>query len=375
MQRIRMIVLLLLCMLLSACSQASQVENHAYVLVMGLDILPDGRLQMTVQVPKIAGGSGQASGEGTPQDNYTQFTVTADDYESALARLNWASPRDLTLSQIKLIVLSRVTAEDVRCRELIENIAQTERLYTAARVAVCEGKASDFVKAIQPNIGTHISMDIEAMYEHYTGSGYIPASSLAELYYQTESIYSDPMVTYAILNPSSKPAAALSGSLQQISSEFESDIEARYLGAAVFADGKMCGTFTGEECIMANLIRNEIEAIRYECGGQTLDVVPARAAFVSVDVSGERPRIRINAHLAIAAQEKRPDEEKLRSSFEHDIRETISRAQDMGAEPFGFAEKAARHFLTIDDWLAYNWRDQFKNAEIEVELHFSSSDA
>ena len=378
------ILLLLMCMLLGGCTQATQVENHAYVLVMGLDLLQDGQIQMTVLVPKIS-GSTEPSGGGT-DSNYTSFVVTADHYEAALAKLNWASPRDLTLSQIKLLVFSRKLAEADRCRSLIENISQTERLYTAARVAVCEGKAGDFVKAIQPTIGTRISEDIEAMYEHYTSSGYVPSSSLAELFYQTESIYSDPMTSYALLDRKAeenkkqddgqaKPAAALSGELSRISESYESDIAARYLGAAVFSGGKMRGVFTGEQCIMASLIRNETEAIQYEFDGQTLDMVPARAVFVKVDPKGERLYIKINAHLAVAAQERQPDEERLRANIEQDIRQTISAAQTMNCEPFGFAQKAAKHFLTIDDWLSYDWKEQFRNARIDIELHIARSDA
>ena len=376
-------LLCLLCACLSGCSQASQVENHAYVLVMGLDRMQDGQLEMTVLVPKISGGQSESSGGQSGSDSYTKFVIRAADYEDAISRLNWASPRDVTLSQIKLIVFSRELAEDAQCRELIENIAQTERLYTAAKVAVCEGKARDFVEAVKPNIGTHVSMDIDAMYEHYTSSGYVPNSSLAELYYQTESIYSDPMVTYALLNQEaaekadkeSAPAVALYGSVQEVSDAFESDIATRYLGAAVFSGGRLAGTLNGNQTVMANLLRNEAEAIRYACGGQTLNMVPARATFIKVDVSGERPKISINMHLSLAAQERHPDMQELKESMEADIRDTIQRAKDMQAEPFGFAEKAARKFLTIEQWLQYDWQKRFQEAEIEIDLKFTHSDA
>lgn len=375
MRLLKGIVILMICLGLAGCSQASQVENHAYVLVMGLDQNEDGGLRMSVQVPKISGGSAQESGEKSGTGNYTSFVIEADDYEDALARLNWASPRDVTLSQIKLIVLSRELAQSPRCRDLIANIAQTERLYTAAWVAVCEGKAEDFVKAIKPNIGSHISMDIEAMFSHYTSSGYVPRSSLADLYYQTESVYSDPMVTYALLERKASPASVLSGSQREISGAYESEIETRYLGAAVFRDGSLAGVFSGTQTIMANLLRNEVDAVQYACGGQSLNLVPARATYVKVDVSREKPRISINMHLSMAAQERKPDEDLLSRSLEADILGVIRRAQELNVEPFGFAEKAARRFATIEQWQRYDWHRRFLQAEIEIQLHFSHSDA
>ena len=379
------LLLLLLCTVLNGCSQASQVENHAYVLVMGLDRTQDGQIKITVQVPKISGGASEEASSGKEGDNYMQFAVTAHSYEAGLEKLDWASPRDLTLSQIKLIVLSRELAESEECRALIKSIAQTERLYTASKVAVCEGRAEDFVAAIQPKIGTRISTDIEAMFEHYNGRGYVPGSSLADLFYQTESIYSDPLVTFALLekqqdaqtgeSQSMQSASALSGDIQSISASYESDIPTRFLGAAVFADGRMKGVFTGTQSIISGLLRNEVESTRYECGGQNLIIVPARPVYVSVDVESDPVIIKIDAKLALAAQEELPDEENLRESLEKDIRSTIQAAREFGAEPFGFAEKAARSFLTIDAWRKYNWDQKFIDAKIEIELSFARSDA
>lgn len=381
-------LLMLPVLLLSGCSQASQVENHAYVLVMGLDQTQDGDIQMTVQIPRISGNADSQSDSGSSGD-YLKLSVSAENYESALEQLDWASPRDMNLSQLKLIVVASDLAQSDNFRSIIKNITHTERLYTACKVAVCEGKAADFISAIQPRIGTRISTDIEAMFEHYTARGYVPASSLADLFYQTESIYSDPMVTYALLEntpPDSsassdengqdaRSASALSGDIRTVSDRYESDISTRYLGAAVFANGQMQGVFTGTQTVIANLLRNELKSMRYECGGQNLNIVPARPVYIRVDPSADPIRISINAKLAISAQEEMPNEDTLRASLEGDIRSVIQAAQQMGAEPFGFAEKAASHFLTIVAWRAYNWHEKFRQAQIQIDLSFAHSDA
>lgn len=380
--RTGLIISLLLLLLLSGCSQASQVENHAYVLVMGLDKYGDGQMKMTVQIPQISGNAAEEENSGK-NGNYMKLSVSAENYEAALEKLDWASPRDLNLSQIKLIVLSRELAESEECTKLIENIAQTERLYTATRVAVCEGSAEEFVAAIEPKIGTRISTDIDAMFEHYISRGYVPQSSLAELFYLTKSIYSDPMVTYALLKDGQKQvessateeASALSGSVESVSESYDSDISTRFLGAAVFVDGRMRGVLNGTQTVIAALLRNEIDSMRYECDGQSLTIVPARPVYIRVDAKNEPICIHINAKLSLAAQEELPDEEKLRSSLEKDIRETIESARQMDAEPFGFAEKAAQHFLTIADWQNFDWDKHYANAEFEIDLSFANSDA
>ena len=387
-KRMFLLAILAAIFLLSGCSRSSQVENQAYVLVMGLDRLEDGSLQLCVQIPRISGGGASGSPESSESSgNYTQLSIKGDDFETALEKLNWAVPRDLNLSHMKLIVFSRKLAEGTDCRRLIENIAQTERLFTSTRVVVCEGEAEAFVKAIRPVIGTRISTDVDALFDHYTSSGYVPRSSLADLYYQTESVYSDPMITYAMLDEQAKeekgeksekegmPASAvLSGSISEISSDYKSEIANRYLGAAVFSEGRLCGILDGTQTIIANLLRNDVDAFRYKYDDQSLGIVPSRRAFVHVDTGAEDAVIRIDAKLSISAQEQRPDENRLRAMLENEIVSTIRAAQQMGAEPFGFAEKAAANFRTMEAWKEYNWPERFREAEIDIELSFAYSD-
>lgn len=384
-KRIILLLTLFICLSFSACSQASQVENHAYVLIMGLDQTQDGQIKMTVKVPKISSNTSENENASSANSNYIKFAVVANNYEACLEKLDWASPRDLNLSQIKLIVLSRQLAESSQCRAIVKNIAQTERLYTATKVTVCDGNAAEFVSAIEPKIGMRMSMDINAMFEHYVDSGYVPESSLAELFYQTESIYSDPMVSFALLENSQdvqaqqsaaqKSASALSGDVFSVSKSYDSDILTRFLGACVFVDGEMKGVLSGTESIIAGLMRNEVEVFHYECDEQNITIVPARPVYVKVDTSASPLHIKIDAKLSVAAQENLPNMDKLRTSLTDDIYSTIEAARKMGAEPFGFAEQAAKNFLTMEDWRTYNWKQKFADAEIEIDLSFAHSDA
>lgn len=367
------------CVLLCGCTQTSpQVENQAYVLVMGLDRNETGDFRLSVLIPKIAG----TGSEGKPGDSqYTFMSVQANDFESALERLNWAMPREVNFAHLKLIAVSAQLASETDFRFIIENVAQTERLYTASRVVICEGSAHDFVKDIKPSIGTRVSTDINAMYDHYTAAGYLPESSLADLYYLTESVYSDPMVSYAVYNPQSedpkeaKPVSATNAGVRELSASTESDISNRYLGAALFRSGRFCGALNGTQTMLANLLRNEVKSFKYVFNGQCLQIVPTRQVFIDVDTKSSPAIISIDARLSIASQEQRPDENALRAQLENDILDTIYAARAMGAEPFGFADRAARHFPTLKAWQEYNWPSQFPNAKIQLQLSFARADS
>ena len=380
------LVVALLPVALCGCGTSMQVENQAYALVMGLDRSADGQLQMCMLIPKIAGNSAEAmssaEGGGGGSGNYTRLEVRGQDFESTLEKMSWAAPRRLNLSQLKLIVLSRELAEEVDNLKLMRNIAQTERLFTAARVAVCLGSARAFVAAIQPNMGMRLSTDIEATLDHYVRRGFIPGGSLAEIYYQTESVYSDPMAICAVLDEeaadeaeAAAPAFAFENTIEEVSASNDSEIATRYLGAAVFADGRMCGVLNAQQTVLANLLHSSVESFHYEFSGQSIELLPMRTAFVRVDTDSEPARIRVSLRLSISAQDRLPDEGALGQALSRDIQELFHTAQQMNAEPFGFAEKAALHFPTLDQWIEYDWRERFRHAELELELLFAHSDA
>ena len=368
---------------LSGCGASRQVENQAYILVMGLDLSEDGELVITALSPKISGGGGDeggSSGSGSESGDYLHLSVRGESYERALERLNWAVPRTLNLSQLKLIVFSQELVEQVDCGDLFREIAKTELLFTAAHVVVSAGKAQEFIENLQPTVGTRLSTDIEASIEHYVNYGIAPDSRLATLYYQTESVYSDPLAIYAMLSDEessgedgqngAQPASALSGPAQQVSQKLDSDIKTRYLGAAVFCDGRYCGLLDGGETVLANLLTDSLNLFWYTLEDECIKLNTVGKPKIKVDTSADPVKIEISIRLSVSNQDHRIPEEKLRGSLKSDIEALIEHAQRMGAEPFGFAEVAARNFLTLDQWQDFDWREKFRRADVEIKLRF-----
>ena len=53
---------------------------------------------------------------------------------------------------------------------------------------------------------------------------------------------------------------------------------------------------------------------------------------------------------------------------------TFQHCQALGVDPFGFAEIAAGKFLTIDQWLEYDWHEKFPQAEFSLDIRIHKSD-
>lgn len=383
----KLLSLLLLCALaLTGCTQHSQVENQAFLLVLGLDRTPDGQLEMSAQIPRISGNSQESADGSGSTSSYAQMSVTGASYEEALERLDWIAPRDLNPAQLKLVVLSRDLAESEGCPALIDHLARTERLFTATRVVVCEGSAKEFVSAIRPTVGTRLSTDISALFEHCIGRGFTPRSRLADLFYLMNSVYCDPMIGYAVLglqrekaesSPAggAQPASALTDELTDLADEYESDIPMRFIGSALFKDGRMCGMLDGDQTICANLLQNELDSFYYSFDNMSVELIPEGLMHLRVDVDAEPVRMTVRGTLSLAAEELRIDREALTRRINEDIASVVRESQRLGVDSFGFAEAAARHFATLDDWIAFDWRSRYPEAELAVDVKLARTDA
>lgn len=365
----RLMALALLICLLSGCSQRQQVENQAYVLVMGVDRTPDG-IRITAQMPKVS--QNDQADNGAAGGSYMKLSVSGTSYADVLQRLSWAVPRTLNLSQLKMLVLSEEIARDPMCGDLLEEIAQTKRLFAAAQVVVCAGDASGFVIALEAVMGSRLSTDITSMFDHYIESGEIPECRLADCYYLTKSIYSDPMLIYANYDDAS---TAFSETLEEAEKRTRTDVKNHYLGAALFSNGSMRGLWGRDETILANLIRGSTRTFKYEYEGRNLDIAPSRPPTVRIDTDAEPVRVSVSLHLTVNSQEASIDPDALSRDLRMKLYDLLTDAQRMDIEPFGFAECAARNFTTIDEFIEYGWKRRFAGANFDINVNLLRADA
>lgn len=353
---------LLICAILSAlllggCRLSGELENQAYVLVMGIDRVGDGRLAITVRVPKVGRDAPSKGADDKDESPYLTFRATGTGWNDALEALQRATPRQMNLSHIELLVVSASLAAETEFPALMRRIARTPHLYTTARLAICESQAGTFVAAGETVIGTRMSAEIRAMLKHYAENGYIPNSSFAGVCYEADSIYSDPVAIWCALKESEEPAAAW---------ESASPMKQSFSGAALFREGILSGSLAAEETRLLGLIRGEIVSFPAQYGGARYDLIPATHGNRSVIWQDGGIRLRVHVRLHALEDVCAEDTARMQSDIALNIQSLILRCQRLGCDPFGFAEAAAGHFLTVPEWLAFDWQSHYADAPVEV---------
>ena len=361
------LIVMFLAVFMTGCQQSNYIENHAYALFMGMDMDDDGVWRLTVRIPRISsGGSGAGNGGGNQESEYLTFSSVGKDFNEALMMLEAGMPRTLNLSGMTLIAVSDKIAASRDMYDLILQLADNYSIYGSTRMAICEGNAGQFVEQQETVIGTSLSEGIASRLQNSARLGYILQSRLADIFYDTVSIYSDPMAVLCTLAQNEDSMAPGDTSVQRLSVKSES--KNRYMGAAVMRDGIMVGKLTGMQTIFVNILKGDVDGFSYTMDGISIQMAGLSKPAISIDTGAGAPSIDILLKFSAMGTPESQDIEKLTDELTEKFMETLSVCQQMGAEPFGFAELAASDFFTIASWQSYNWREAFSIAEINLKI-------
>ena len=275
MRACKVTALLLLCALLSGCTQARQVESVAFAVILGADLTEDEGIELTVQIPKVGGGSAEAQdGSGGPSD-YLIASASGATFTDALMALEITVPRDLTLTQVKLLVVSDALARHEKFLNFAESLARLDQSCASAYFAVCRGNAGDFVREQKPVIGMRVSLGLLAMFDHHKTRGYITGANFADFYYQGVSVFSDPVAILCATAQEAPGTSSGQGALDGLTPETvpaSSENENEYVGAALFRDGAMVGALDGLETSLLNAVSGAPVFFNYSLEGMPVSL-------------------------------------------------------------------------------------------------------
>ncbi len=361
MQRMRLAALIvLLALLLGGCQDTGEVENQAYVLVLALDAVGDGGLALTARVPKIGKSDAQGDKGESGSSPYLTFSVTAPSWSAALDALQWATPRRINLSHIEMIVASEALASRPSFASLMNGMADTPHLYTNARFVICPGSARSFLEAEETVIGTRLSSEIHTMLSQYARQGFIPDACLADACYCANGIYGDPIAIWGDLaEDGSEDGAPISVT--------KSPMRQRFSGAALFRGGRFVQALSKHETRLLNLIRGQCRTLCYTWQDQAIEF-PLRSSSRAVRIEGSDITLSLRLKLGAPGGFGEKELSTLRQSMRNDIARLVGDCQRLGIDPFGFAESASGHFVTNAQWLAFDWRNRFARAPLDIDI-------
>lgn len=369
------VLLLLSALLLTGC-MSRHVEEQLLVIVMGVDRTEKGHVTLTVKVPSnTAGESGGApSGEaakGGNQMGYLTLSATGHTFADALELLLATTPRSLNFSQVRETVISRELARTNTCRQTLQQLYALPRMHTQAVVVVCDGEAKKFVEEQKPYVGARLSRYIEVSIQNYAGKGFVPVTTLSQAVRDMGYGWQDPLLILGALPDQEENTPKTSNVLDVEAGGLQSTSvnQVKLFGAAATDGEKVCGTLTGYETALVNLIRGDAQSLNLpDEDGYSL-LLHARSPAALGVAEGEKTKLQVSMVCEVHYNAPRPpEEEKIRIRLEDDMKNVLQKLQNMGCDALGFGGKLIRRFATVAEWENYHWRDRYRQADIQVDV-------
>lgn len=161
-------LLILFCLLCTACT-ALPAEERSFAVVLGIG-RTDGQWIACARVPTY-----QTSG------GYTTVTGEGETMEAALAAIDAASPMQLHLGQLRLLIFTAELARSDAFPSVIRTLSARHDLRLKVAVAVTDAELIRLMDAMEPANGSRLSKSLDVLIETRISQGTTVSSTLSDV--------------------------------------------------------------------------------------------------------------------------------------------------------------------------------------------------
>lgn len=344
----KLIIPLILCLFLTSCYDSLEIDDLAYVVALGIDKGEAKEYKITFQYAVPINISPEGGGEGNP---LSSLSFETDSLLSAVSYADSKLAKITDLSHLNLIVFSEEVAKN-GILPLKTDLYSSVKTVPDSMLAVCKGKAEDFLDAVSSPLELNPSRFYENFFESKISSPYTVKQSSLEFF----NGKTDFAVPYLIYDKS-------------ISSG----------GMAALKNGKLISLFTLEETLVYNILKGEFTNITIETEKGIYSIDSELPPKYSIDVNGPLIKIKLN----LSGEAKTGDKEILNnqktanqnlvSELKKKILLFLSKTQKENCDILTISSHAKRKFLTTFDFENYSWDDKYKDAKFDVSISFRNT--
>ena len=399
-----LILSLVILVLQTGCWDYTELDDNAFVVVIGFDKL-DGEManekekkRNAMKVTYLIANPqvGTSALADVSQDEKANETATfiAPDFISSRDLANVFVSRRISFSHLRMIVIGEEYAKDPKTVNQLLQLTREQKVRENSVLMVSKEPAFEFLKNNKPIFDTRIHRYVQATTTVTKKTGLTPYSTYKDFVQKVSEPYSSQIVMYGTNEVKEKDkdigAKNIAGDLAKIDGD-----SSELLGAAVFHKGTMVGTISGNDVRLVLLVSKQglLESIERSFHDPLdpehfvsleLSKHQKKPLDIEVDVDGEYPKIQVTVPLKMQLLsspgkidyiEKEEYQKKLgehiANQLQSEMNTLIQKAQESYGDIFDFHQVARTKFLTYKDWVAYDWEEKFKKADIEVKFDCS----
>lgn len=379
---------------LSGCYNIYNIDHLAYAVALGFDIGEDNKLKLSFQL-SIPGGSSGCGGSSSQSDSTIVNTIECSSIDSGINLLNSYLSKEVNLSHCKVIVFSEEFAYN-GLSESLYSLMNNVQVRPDCNIIVSRCTAEYFLNNSQPTLEKLSARYYEIAPTSSDYTGYTESVTLSEFFSNFNDTFAQ---CYAILGGVNTGDSQKSDSTQSSSekdstnkaneTQTKSKSNVENMGLAVFFADKLVGELTGIDTVCHQIITNKLDTCNiiipslFEEGKTiTLRVRLSDNTKNNVELTDTGPYITSKVYLearilSMDENSKYLNDENIKeleryanSYMNNKIHTYLYKvSKEFNSDIDGFGKYAVKNFLTWDDWINYNWLDNYKNSFFEVNVN------
>lgn len=396
MKKIGIFALIPFILFLSGCWDQLELEEQAYVVVVGVDKSEQqNAIDVTFQIanPQV-GSTDQSQAEKEPASQI--ITLTVPDIISAKDTANAIITRQVTFSHLQSFIISRELAETEEFQNIVSSVTRDRQIRREVSLIVTEEKASDFISQNDPKLETRPHKYYELMKRRWEHKGMVPYSTFDNYFEQSEGKNAPFLAIYATSkrkdNKYGEEDDYVAG---QVNTKGGNPVQ--MIGAAVIQGGKMIDVLTGEETRLAMLMRRVSQADSWLTTYKdpldkkhrlTTRIIKEKSTIIDVKTDTEPLTINVNVPVTIQLQsipsqidyvKDQKNQELLQSYIEEVLNEKASELVKKTQEKyhddvFLWHLEARKNFWKTEAFYKYDWNEKYKNAHVNIQFNVTLKD-
>lgn len=367
------ILCLVLSFTLTGCWNRNELNTLAVIQALGIDMMEDGQINLTVQLLKpgaIQGASAQNKGGGGGGKGVWTVKVTGKTVFDAIRNATTQVDRRLFSSQNKVVVIGETAAQS-GLSSLLDYYYRYHKPRELAYVFIAKGKAEDIINA-------------ENEQEK------VPGKAIENLAKASHATSKAPEVTFLDLMKSlaSKTSSPFLPGLGLVERPAGVTVkkQVELSGTAIFKEDKLVGWFDGKETRgllwVLGKVKSGIIVVKSpedESKKVALEIIRASSKVTPELIDG-KPTVTVEVQEEGNLGEQmspvdlsNPDafkelEDKQAEAIKEEINAALSKAQEWGVDLFKFGIEYHRKFPAEYPELEKNWEEEFKNITVNVVI-------
>lgn len=381
-------------LLLTGCYDMSETDKRAYVVGIGLDKAEEeGSIKVTYLIANPEVGS-QQSGGNANEPPLEVISFDANDFMVSRNIANAVIAKEITYDILNVLLVSEELARDKDFIRWMYQATKDREIRRDIYFVVTRESAFEYIQSNNPKLETRPHKYFELIIQRGIQTSLIPNSDLNRYFKITEA---DADLFLSILTSLQKDQEQLNRKKDDefIAGDirFEGETsKTQFIGSAVFKQGKMVGTLTGEETRFSFLLN--------QANGKSSDMlttfpIPDNETYrltarlqkrknikMKMDLKNKKPKIDVTLPLKVEIlsdplmvsypkdKEKLEElrlflEDRIESKMENLVKKT---QEEFGTDPFGWSLYARKEFLTLKQWEEFDWMKSYPDMEINIHV-------